>query len=76
MSLPDAEYNRKWEEMRNAMILAMHSVMLSSEFKEQYWAEYNRQLSLSRQFDADKILQQFLSLKPDDLIPPLIPPEQ
>lgn len=50
----------KWEDMRDCMILAMHHIMLGSEFKDEYWKKYNQLLSESRKQRGDNILRGLL----------------
>ncbi len=69
MPLSDQEADRRWENMREAMILAMHKVMMEGEFKDQYYQEYNRLLSQFRQRDADTFLSQYFSDDPGDPTP-------
>jgi hypothetical protein len=53
--------DRKWDDMRNAMILAMHELFLSnSEFKDQYNTLFKKHVALYRQFEGDNILNDFL----------------
>ncbi len=54
------EDERKWNEMKNAMLLAMHEVMLSGEFKEKYYRLYRQYLSEYRQSHGEDILNKYL----------------
>lgn len=48
---------KKWEESKNIMILALHSMMCKSEFKFEYKKELDHFRSLSRQHDGDTLLR-------------------
>lgn len=48
---------RKWEQMRDAMVLAMHEMMLSNpETKEKYFKLYQNNISQYRQLEGDIFL--------------------
>jgi hypothetical protein len=54
----------QWSDMRDSMVLAMHHVMLGGQFRDEYWKEYNRLRSQSREQRGDNILRELFG-EPD-----------
>lgn len=55
------EDERKWEAKKNAMLLALHEIMLTSEFKEKYFKIMSKYESQFRALDGEIILQNLLN---------------